>query len=52
VVHNPAANMILASGVCPVPALRQAGIPVGIGTDGAASNDSQNMLEALTSSPP
>jgi 5-methylthioadenosine/S-adenosylhomocysteine deaminase len=47
VVHNPVANMILASGVCPVPALRQAGMPVGIGTDGAASNDSQNMLEAV-----
>ncbi|HEX6676066.1 MAG TPA: amidohydrolase [Actinomycetes bacterium] len=45
--HNPVANMILASGVCPVPALRRAGVPVGIGTDGAASNDSQNMLEAL-----
>jgi 5-methylthioadenosine/S-adenosylhomocysteine deaminase len=49
VVHNPVANMILGSGVCPVPALRQAGIPVGIGTDGAASNDSQNMLEAVKS---
>ena len=47
VVHNPVANMILGSGVCPVPALRQAGIPVGLGTDGAASNDSQNMLEAV-----
>jgi 5-methylthioadenosine/S-adenosylhomocysteine deaminase len=46
-VHNPVANMILGSGVCPVPALRQAGIPVGLGTDGAASNDSQNMLEAV-----
>jgi 5-methylthioadenosine/S-adenosylhomocysteine deaminase len=45
--HNPVANMILASGVCPVPALRRAGVPVGIGTDGSASNDSQNMLEAL-----
>jgi 5-methylthioadenosine/S-adenosylhomocysteine deaminase len=31
----------------PVPALRQAGIPVGVGTDRAASNDSQNMLEAV-----
>jgi cytosine/adenosine deaminase-related metal-dependent hydrolase len=39
--------MILGSGVCPVPALRQAGVPVGIGTDGSASNDSQNMLEAV-----
>jgi cytosine/adenosine deaminase-related metal-dependent hydrolase len=47
VVHNPVANMILASGVCPVPSLRRAGVPVGLGTDGAASNDSQNMLEAI-----
>jgi 5-methylthioadenosine/S-adenosylhomocysteine deaminase len=47
VVHNPVANMILGSGVCPLAALRGAGIPVGIGTDGAASNDSQNMLEAV-----
>jgi len=46
-VHNPVANMILASGVCPVPALRAAGIVVGLGTDGAASNDSQNLLEAV-----
>ncbi len=47
VVHNPVANMILASGVCPLSSLRQAGITVGLGTDGAASNDSQNMLEAI-----
>jgi len=47
VVHNPVANMLLGSGICPVPALRQARIPVGLGTDGAASNDSQNMLEAV-----
>lgn len=46
-VHNPVANMILASGVCPVGELQGAGIPVAIGTDGAASNDSQNMLEAI-----
>ena len=45
VVHNPVANMILGSGVCPLATLRGAGIPMGIGTDGAASNDSQNMLE-------
>jgi 5-methylthioadenosine/S-adenosylhomocysteine deaminase len=47
IVHNPVANMILGSGVCRLAALRGAGIPVGIGTDGAASNDSQNMLEAV-----
>ena len=47
VVHNPVANMILGSGVCPLAALRGAGISVGVGTDGAASNDSQNMLEAV-----
>ncbi|REK17612.1 MAG: amidohydrolase [Actinobacteria bacterium] len=47
VAHNPVANMILGSGVCPVQRLRSSGIPVGIGTDGAASNDSQNMLEAV-----
>lgn len=47
VAHNPVANMILGSGVCPVPRLRAAGVAVGIGTDGAASNDSQNLLEAI-----
>lgn len=47
VAHNPVANMILASGVCPVDHLRGAGLAVGLGTDGAASNDSQNLLEAM-----
>ncbi len=47
VAHNPVANMILGSGVCPVQQMRRAGVNVGIGTDGAASNDSQNMLEAV-----
>ncbi len=47
VAHNPVSNMILASGVCPVPRLRHEGISVGLGVDGAASNDSQNMLETL-----
>jgi 5-methylthioadenosine/S-adenosylhomocysteine deaminase len=47
VAHNPVSNMILASGICPVADLRRCGLAVGIGVDGAASNDSQNMLEAI-----
>lgn len=47
IAHNPVANMILGSGVAPVPQLRAAGVAVGIGTDGAASNDSQDMLQAV-----
>lgn len=47
VVHNPVSNMILASGVCPVPRLRSAGIPVALGTDGAASNDSHDMMQVM-----
>jgi len=47
VAHNPVSNMILASGVCPVPDLLRRGIAVGIGVDGPASNDSQDMLEAI-----
>ncbi len=47
VAHNPVSNMILASGVCPVPALRRLGVMVGIGVDGPASNDRQDMLEAI-----
>lgn len=46
--HNPESNMMLASGVAPVPALRAAGVPVGIGTDGpAGSNNNFDMFEAM-----
>ncbi|MCB0857441.1 MAG: amidohydrolase [Solirubrobacterales bacterium] len=47
VAHNPVANMILASGVCPVPRLLREDVRIGIGTDGAASNDSQDMFGAI-----
>lgn len=49
VAHNPVSNMILASGVCPVGELRRLGVDVGIGVDGPASNDRQDMLEAIKS---
>lgn len=47
VSHNPASNMYLASGVAPIPELIEKGVIVGLATDGAASNNSQNMIEAL-----
>lgn len=49
VAHNPVSNMILASGASPVQEMRALGIDVGIGVDGAASNDSQDMLQAIKS---
>ena len=45
--HNPVSNLLLASGVAPVPTLKRLGLDVGLGTDGAASNDTQNMLEVI-----
>jgi 5-methylthioadenosine/S-adenosylhomocysteine deaminase len=47
VSHNPESNMKLASGTAPVPALRAAHVAVGIGTDGAASNNDLDMFEAM-----
>jgi 5-methylthioadenosine/S-adenosylhomocysteine deaminase len=47
VAHNPVANMILASGVCPVPELLRLGVAVGLGVDGAGSNDRQDFLEVM-----
>ena len=47
VSHNPESNMKLASGTAPVLDLRKAGVTVGLGTDGAASNNDLDMFEAM-----
>ncbi|RME45503.1 MAG: amidohydrolase [Chloroflexi bacterium] len=47
VAHNPSSNLKLASGFAPVTAMRKQGIPVGVGTDGPASNNDLDMFEEL-----
>jgi 5-methylthioadenosine/S-adenosylhomocysteine deaminase len=47
VIHNPQSNMKLASGVAPVPKMMTEGVLVGLGTDGAASNNDLNMWEEM-----
>ena len=47
VIHNPTSNMKIASGIAPVAAMLQAGVRVGLGTDGAASNNDLDMWEEM-----
>jgi len=47
-VHNPSSNMMIASGVSPVPDMRAAGVAVGLGTDGpAGSNNDLDLMEEI-----
>jgi cytosine/adenosine deaminase-related metal-dependent hydrolase len=47
VVHNPLSNLRLGSGIAPVLRYRQHGVNVSFGCDGSASNDGQDLLEAV-----
>jgi 5-methylthioadenosine/S-adenosylhomocysteine deaminase len=47
IAHNPESNMKLAAGVSPVPMMLKMNMPVGLGTDGAASNNDLNLWEEM-----
>jgi 8-oxoguanine deaminase len=47
VSHCACSNQLLASGTCPVCALESAGVAVGIGVDGSASNDGSNLIQEI-----
>lgn len=47
VAHCPESNMKVAAGVAPVPAMLEAGVAVGIGTDGAGSNNNLDLLDEI-----
>lgn len=48
VSHNPASNMKLANGIASVPEMIEAGITVGLGTDGCASNNTLDMIRDMS----
>ena len=47
VIHNPTSNMKIASGISPVTEMLEAGVRVGLGTDGAASNNDLDLWEEM-----
>jgi 8-oxoguanine deaminase len=47
VCHCPTSNMVLASGMCRTKELEAAGVAVGLGVDGSASNDNSNLMEGV-----
>ena len=47
VAHNPGSNMKISSGIAPITTLLNKGIVVGLGTDGASSNNNLDMLEEI-----
>lgn len=47
VTHCPCSNQVLASDTCPVCALERAGVAVGLGVDGSASNDGSNLMQEV-----
>lgn len=47
IAHCPCSNQALASGACPVCALEEAGVAVGLGVDGSASNDGSNLMQEV-----
>ncbi len=47
VIHCPVSNAVLGSGAAPLAALRRSGVRLRLGTDGAASNDTQDLFETI-----